>query len=122
MGKDLSSLTPYKYIGCRGLAYVEVIALFHEIKCYIEQGYSLSAIFRMYTDERKIAGYTFNTFRRAILKAELKEKRATKATREVQTKPAPNSTAQRPRPHEIARQQQQVWTQFRGEDHIGLSK
>lgn len=122
MNKDLSRSTPYKYIGCRGLAYVEVIALFHEIKDFVEQGYSISAIFRMYTDERKIAGYTFNTFRRAILKTGLKEKRAAKATQEVQPKPAPSNTAQRLRPHEIARQQRQVWTESRGEDHIGLSK
>ena len=122
MDKDLSGLTPYKYVGSHGLAYVEVIALFHEIKMYIEQGYSISSIFRMYSDEQKIADYTFNTFRRAILKAGLKEKRSSRSTQEVQPKPLQNKVAQRPRPHEMARQQRQIWTESRGEDHIGLSK
>lgn len=122
MDKDLSGLTPYKYVGSHGLAYVEVIALFHEIKVFVEQGYSISAIFRMYTDERKIAGYTFNTFRRAIIKAGLKEIRSNKVTQEAQSQPAHINTAQRLRPHETASQQRPVWTQIRGEDHIGLGK
>lgn len=122
MDKKLSSVTPYKYVGSHGLAYVEVIALFHEITKFIEQGYSIISIFRMYSAEQKIAGYTFNTFRRAILKAGLKAKRANKVTQEAQSQPAQTNTAQRLRPHEIASQQKPAWTQIRGEDHIGLSK
>lgn len=123
MDKDLSSLMLHEYLGSRGLAYVEVLALFDEIKTLIEKGYSISAIFRMYSDKQKIAGYTFNTFRRAIIKAELKKKRAHRATQKEQPRPVQhNNPEQRLKPHEMPRPQRQLFQTATGVDHIGLSK
>ena len=123
MNKESLSPIEHEYIGSNGLAYVEVLSFFSEIKSLIERGYSISAIFRMYTDEQKISGYTFNTFRRAILKAELKAKRASKAIQKAQPKPAQqNSSAQRLKPHEMPRPQRPKFESLTGMDHIGLSK
>lgn len=115
----------YRNLKGRGVALVEVLALTSEIKDWLEKGYPLAAIFRMYCEEQKLAGYTFNTFRRAILKAGLKEKRPSKASKNTQQKPTTeNNPVQRPRPHEMARPKQQQFLSLSGSgvDHIGLDK
>lgn len=123
MSKEYSGQIPREYIGSRGLAYVEVLSFYDEIKGLIEKGYSISAIFRMYFDKQMISEYTFNTFRRAILKAELKAKRANVATKTEKSKPGLNSNqARRPKPHDMQRPHRQVFESLTGIDHIGLGK
>lgn len=123
MNKEFSGRNIREYVGSRGLAYVEVLSFYDEIKSLIEKGYSMSAIFRMYSDKQIISEYTFNTFRRAILKAELKAKRANMATKTENPKPAQNNNQERRlRPHEVQRQNSPKFVSTTGIDHIGLSK
>lgn len=67
IGKDMS---PIGYVGKRGLAFIEVLALLDEIQDWLSKGYTMVSIYKMYVDAGKISTlYKFGSFRRAVLKA-----------------------------------------------------
>ena len=88
--------SPLKYVGKRGRAYIEVLALKDEIEEWLSKGFMLTSIYQMYYDLKKISNsYTYDTFRRAVFKALPKQKHEQRHSDFVADKNVNSKTRQR---------------------------